>query len=107
MDYIDTVAYLWIVVFLFLIIGFYRRSVIKKVISRRKNRKNTERKRVMNELLNSCIGKMCDIYIYGELGTTARIVSVSDGWVAVEKKNGKKDMVNLDYISRISVKDKD
>lgn len=104
MDYIDTVVYLWLAVFIFLIVGFYRRSVIKKVISRRKN---TERKRVMNEILNSCIGKKCDIYIYGELGTTARIISVNDGWVTVEKKNGKKDLVNLDYISRISVKDKD
>lgn len=104
MDNVDTVVYLWLAVFILLIAGFYRMSIIKKAISQRKN---TERKRIMNELLNSCIGKMCDIYVYGELGSTAKIISVSDGWVAVEKKNGKKDFINLDYISRISVKDKD
>ena len=103
MDSIDIVAYLWVAVFLLIIAGIYRRIVIKNVISRKNN---VERKRIMSELLNSCVGKTCDIYIYGELGTTAKVISVSDGWVSVEKKNGKRDIINLDYISRISVKDR-
>lgn len=103
MDSIDIVLYIWIFVMIPIIINLFRRSIIRKIISRRKN---TERKKIMNEILNSCIGKMCDIYIYGELGTGAKIVSVSDGWVEVEKKNGKRDLINIDYISRISVKEK-
>ena len=103
MDSIDIVLYIWIFVMIPIIINLFRRSIIRKIISRRKN---TERKKIMNEILNSCIGKMCDIYIYGELGTGAKIVSVSDGWVEVEKKNGKRDLINIDSISRISVKDK-
>ena len=103
MDSIDIVLYIWIFVMIPIIINLFRHSIIRKIISRRKN---TERKKIMNEILNSCIGKMCDIYIYGELGTGAKIVSVSDGWVEVEKKNGKRDLINIDYISRISVKDK-
>lgn len=103
MDSIDIVLYIWIFVMIPIIINLFRRSIIRKIISRRKN---TERKKIMNEILNSCIGKMCDIYIYGELGTGAKIVSVSDGWIEVEKKNGKRDLINIDYISRISVKEK-
>ena len=103
MDSIDIVLYIWIFVMIPIIINLFRLSIIRKIISRRKN---TERKRIMNEILNSYIGKMCDIYIYGELGTGAKIVSVSDGWVEVEKKNGKRDLINIDYISRISVKEK-
>lgn len=103
MDSIDIVIYIWLFVMIPIIINLFRRNIIRKVTSRRKN---TERKKIMNEILNSCIGKMCDIYIYGELGTGAKIVSVSDGWVEVEKKNGKRDLINIDYISRISVREK-
>ena len=103
MDSIDIVLYIWLFAMIPIIINLFRRNIIRKIISRRKN---TERKKSMNEILNSCIGKMCDIYIYGELGTGAKIVSVSDGWVAVEKKNGKRDLINIDYISRISVREK-
>ena len=103
MDSIDIVLYIWIFAMIPIIINLFRRSIIRKIISRRKN---TERKKIMNEILNSCIEKMCEIYIYGELGTGAKIVSVSDGWVEVEKKNGKRDLINIDYISRISVKEK-
>lgn len=103
MDSIDIVLYIWIFVMIPIIINLFRHNIIRKIISRRKD---TERKKVMNEILNSCIGKMCDIYVYGELGTGAMIVSVSDGWVEVEKKNGKRDLINIDYISRISVKEK-
>ncbi len=103
MDSIDIVIYIWLFVMIPIIINLFRRNIIRKVTSRRKN---TERKKIMNDILNSCIGKMCDIYIYGELGTGAKIVSVSDGWVEVEKKNGKRDLINIDYISRISVREK-
>ena len=103
MDSVDNVIYIWLFLMIFVVISLFRRSIIRKFISKRKN---TERKNIMNEILNSCIGKMCDIYIYGELGTGAKIVSVSDGWVEVEKKNGKRDLINIDYISRISVKEK-
>ncbi len=103
MDSIDIVLYIWIFVMIPIIINLFRRNIIRKIISRRKN---TERKKVMNEMLNSCIGKMCDIYIYGELGTSAKIISVKDGWVQIEKKNGKCELINIEYISRIGIKDK-
>lgn len=89
---------------IFFALLLYRRNVVRRV---RKRKRNGKRKIIMSEILNSCIGKMCTIYVYGEFGISARIVSVSDGWVQIERKNGMCDLINIEYISRINVKDKD
>lgn len=63
--------------------------------------------RVMsNELIKSCIGKICSIST-GSLGASyskVEIVEVVDNWMKVQGK-GKTDIVNIDFIQNIKIHD--
>ena len=100
-----SVAFLWFIVLMLLI---QNRRTVRNVIRRRRNRNKSESERMkMNELVQKFIGRQCDIYVAGELGVSAKILTVNGNWIEIEKKNGSTEVLNLDYISRISCKNKD
>lgn len=61
-----------------------------------------------NELIKSCIGKICTIST-GSLGTSyskVEIVEVVDNWIKVKGKGkSKTDLVNIDFIQSIKIHD--
>jgi len=70
--------------------------------------KRRKRRKVMaNELIKSCIGKLCTITT-GSLGSSYSkvvILEVVDNWIKVESKN-KIDLINIDFIQNIKIHNK-
>ena len=54
----------------------------------------------MNELIKSFIGKNVLLYGYST-GVEGTVTKVEENWIEVEYKKGKKQLVNMDYVSRI------
>ena len=55
----------------------------------------------MNELIKKYIGKEVIIYTSSASGVTGTVTAIEDNWVEIEDKNGQKQIVNSDYVSRI------
>ncbi len=55
----------------------------------------------MHELIQSFIGKRCEIKGDLNIATLATIVSVKDGWIEAADDCGKKTLFNIAYISQI------
>lgn len=55
----------------------------------------------MNELVKGYIGKEVIVWAGSSSGVTGTITKIEDNWVEVEDKNGNKQILNTDYISRI------
>lgn len=92
--------YLPIFILLFVILPSQRNSL--RTILRMKKKRG---QRIMsNELIKSCIGKICTIST-GSLGSSyssVKVVNVVDNWMKIEKK-GKEDLVNVDYVTNIRI----
>jgi len=74
------------------------------LIQIRKKLRRKEKKPMSNELIKSCIGKQCNI-VTGSFGASynrVTIVEVIDNWIKAEK-NGKVDLINIDYVQNIKV----
>ncbi|MFA9398734.1 MAG: hypothetical protein ACERKV_10785 [Clostridiaceae bacterium] len=87
------------IVFLGVISARKRNIIIAKKLKREKG----ERK-MSNELIKNYVGYLCTIS-QGSFGTAyqkVRIVEVVDNWIRVEK-NGKVDLINIDYIQNIKI----
>ncbi|WP_019679273.1 DUF6897 domain-containing protein [Ruminococcus flavefaciens] len=54
----------------------------------------------MNELIKNYIGKEVVIYVSSS-GVSGVVTKIEDNWIEVENKNGQKQLLNADYISRI------
>lgn len=55
----------------------------------------------MNELIKNYIGKEVIVYTSSTSGVTGTVTKIEDNWVELEDKNGQKQIVNTDYVSRI------
>ncbi len=56
----------------------------------------------MNEMIKSFIGMEVIIYVSGGSGFVEGFIrEIEDGWIKVEKKNNKFEIISLDYVSRI------
>ncbi|MBQ6018852.1 MAG: hypothetical protein IJL26_01615 [Clostridia bacterium] len=87
---------MYIAVFLVLLVVLMqqrrRRRTMRMIRNRRRNTC------IMNELLKSLTGKNCRIYVVESVGSvTGVIAEVSERWVAVDTKKGRK-LLNADYI---------
>lgn len=94
--------YLPMFIVLFVILPTNRRN--KFVV--RKLKKLRGVKVMSNELIKSCIGKICSIST-GSFGTSyskVEIVEVADNWIKVQNKS-KTDIVNIDFITNIKIHD--
>lgn len=96
--------YLWIIVFLiiFLYIRKKRRTAaaVWQIQNRRKQNKEIL---VMKELAKQFIGKECIIYtITSNDGSVQGVIKeIDDGGMIIERKSGEREIVNLDFVTRI------
>ncbi len=70
-------------------------------VSKRNRLKRRKGENAMNELVKSYIGKEVIVWAgtsSGVVGTAARI---EENWLEIEDKDGNKQILNTDYISRI------
>jgi hypothetical protein len=92
--------YIPIFIVLFVILPMNRR----KFFTLRKLKKIRGERVMSNELIKSCIGKICTIStgMSGASYSKVEIVEVVDNWVKVQSK-GKTNIVNIDYIQNIKI----
>ena len=77
-----------------------RLAAVRHILKRKKlNKENTE----MKELAKRFIGKECIIYtITSNDGSVQGVIAeVDDGGMVIERNMGEKEIVNLDYVTRI------
>ena len=55
----------------------------------------------MNELVKSYIGKEVIVWAGTSSGVTGTAARIEENWLEVEDKDGNKQILNTDYISRI------
>lgn len=93
--------YLPIFIVLFVMAPANKRKqyIIKKL-------KKSRGERVMsNEIIKSCIGKICTISA-GSFGTSyskVEILEVADNWIKVRSSKGKIDLVNIDFVQNFKI----
>ena len=94
--------YLWLIIFLvlFVIPAQQARHIMQAKIARKNRIKRKKGVFTMNELIKNYIGKEVVIYT-SSTGVTGTVTRTEDNWIEVEDKNGNKQIVNADYISRI------
>ncbi len=93
------------VVFICIILPARRRkkAAAQIVMKKRKNRLSKEERMKMYELLKRFIGKKCNITVMNSsTGTLGTITEVQDNWVIVDTNSNGLDVINIDYITRIS-----
>lgn len=92
---------LFIVLFVIMPMNQRHKSVVRKL------KKSRGEKIMSNELIMSCIGKICSIST-GSFGTSyskVEIVEVADNWIKVQGKRNL-DIINIDFITNIKIHDK-
>ena len=94
--------WLWFILFLVLfILPAQRARQLRRIRIAKKNRnKRNKGEFTMNELIKNYIGKEVVIYV-STSGVSGTVTKIEDNWVEVENKNGQKQLLNTDYISRI------
>lgn len=55
----------------------------------------------MNELIRNYINKEVILYTSSSAGVTGTVTRIEDNWIEVEDNKGNKQIVNIDYITRI------
>ena len=55
----------------------------------------------MNELIKSYIGKEVIIWAGSSSGDNGIMPKIEENWVEIEDKDGNKQILNTDYISRV------
>ena len=94
--------YLWFILILCCcIIPAANARKIRQIKQAKRNRnKRKSGGMTMNELIKSFIGKNVILYGYST-GVEGTVTKIEDNWIEVEDKKGKKQLVNIDYVSRI------
>ncbi len=94
--------WLWFILFLVLfVLPAQRARQLRQLRIAKKNRNKREKGVfTMNELIKNYIGKEVVIYV-STSGVSGTVTKIEDNWVEVEDKNGQKQLLNADYISRI------
>lgn len=70
----------------------------------RKLRNQRGERKVSNQLIMSCIGKVCTISTgsFGSSYSKVKVLEVVDNWIRIESK-GREDLINSDYIQHIKI----
>lgn len=94
-------AYFFLIIMLVLLLSSDKTkknaAAIRQVI---KNKRSKGEKK-MHELLEKYIGKECIIYtLNSQLNDT--ITTIQDGWLSLTDAGGNTEVINLDYIIRLS-----
>ncbi len=92
--------YLWwiLIIYLCILLPMFRhRDTI------RRKRKKLRKKGIiqMNAIIEKYKGKNCSIQSQGSFGVTGEITDISDNWIEITQKNGKRSVLNLDFVTYI------
>ena len=94
--------YLWFIIIICVLLPAARARKLRQARIARKNRiKRQKGDHIMNELIKNYIGKEVIVYASSTSGVTGTVTKIEDNWVELEDKNGQKQIVNTDYVSRI------
>ena len=77
----------------------------RRLRRRRDRRRRKERRMSMNEMICQLLGKRCVVCLDGSFGgsLTGVLEALEDNWLSVRTgKNGALELVNLDYVNKIS-----
>ncbi|MDR5658420.1 hypothetical protein RH915_02850 [Serpentinicella sp. ANB-PHB4] len=83
---------------------FTKTDTTKKIIIRKINKK--EGIEMTHEVIKKYIGKICEVHTLDQY-VEGKITTVDDKWMEVEveeKKSKSLELVNLDFVEKISVK---
>lgn len=99
----STSGWLCLLLLMFVLYLAVGRGDLSRRIAQRRRKKR--RQKDMNELIARCVGKNCVVSM-GGMGTDVEgcVEAVEESWVSIRTKKGL-ELVNLDYIRRIRVKE--
>ncbi len=91
---------LFVVVIIPLITRHRKMAAIRHILNRKKQNKENI---TMKELAKQFIGKECIIYtvVSNDASIQGVIKEIDDTGMLIEKKSGEKEIVNLDFVTRI------
>jgi len=96
--------YFWFILMLILLViipAARARQHRQVTVSKRNKLKRRKGENAMNELVKSYIGKEVIVWAGTSSGVTGTAVRIEENWLEVEDKDGNKQILNTDYISRI------
>ena len=96
--------YFWFILMLVLLViipAARARQHRQVMVSKRNRLKRRKGENTMNELVKSYIGKEVIVWAGSSSGVTGTATKIEENWLEVEDKDGKKQILNTDYISRI------
>lgn len=97
-------SYWWIVVILIIYLCIRKERQTAAVVRQiQKQRKQNKEKAAMKELAMKFIGEECLIYtITSSSGSIQGVIKeVDDGGMIIEKGSGEREIINLDFVTRI------
>lgn len=96
--------YWWIVIILIIYLCIRKERQTAAVVWQiQKQRKQNKEKAAMKELAMQFIGEECLIYtITSSSGSIQGVIKeVDDGGMIIEKESGEREIINLDFVTRI------
>ena len=93
----------WFLIFLLLFVIPARRALQHRqaMISKRNRVKRRKGESTRNELIKNYIGQEISVWAGNSSGVTGTATRIEENWLEIEDKNGNKQLLNTDYISRI------
>lgn len=95
----------WWIVFILIIYLYIRKERQTAAVVRQiqKQRKQNKEKAAMKELAMQFIGEECLIYtITSSSGSIQGVIrEIDDGGMIIEKESGEREIINLDFVTRI------
>ena len=93
----------WFLIFLLLFVIPARRAWQHRqaMVSKRNRVKRRKGENTMNELVKNYIGQEIIVCAGTSSGVTGTATRIEENWLEIEDKNGNKQILNTDYISRI------
>ena len=100
MEYFIAIFALFVLVIIPLTMRQIRIAAVRHVLNRKKqNKENLD----MKELAKQFIGKDCIVYTVtsNDASIQGTIKEIVDGGMIIEKNSGEKEIINLDFVTRI------
>lgn len=96
---------IWLPIFIVIVLVLPQQAAERIAVARLIRRRKKGRIAMTNELVKKYLGKYCRITT-GSMGinVTGRITEVNENWIEIETKKSK-EIVNLDFIQNISIKE--
>lgn len=99
----DSIYLILLALILLVVIPYARRRRLAAVRQILKRKKQSKERNEMKELARQFIGEECIIYtISSNDGSVQGVIkAVEDGGMVIERKTGEREIINLDFVTRI------